>query len=262
MTNRGGKYILEFKTVQSNNIRVLFEVLKEVLLSDMNLIFTPTSIKVIELNASREGLVYLNLNSDAFEHYYCEKEINVGLNTTNFYKIIKISKNTDTVSFFIERDNDTMLGVKMENSDDNRLFESRMPLLDVPLNRLEIPKLEFPSVISLPSNKFQKYIKDLSSLGLDCIVEITSVGQQLIFKCIGEFSENKAIFGASSETTFNVDNDNEIIQGRFALKFLLLFTKATNLCNVVHIYLKNDYSIILEYTVGSLGSLRFILSPI
>jgi proliferating cell nuclear antigen len=257
-----GKYILDLKTVQSNNIRVLFEVLKEVLLADMNLIFTPTCIKVIELNASREGMVYLNLKSEAFEHYYCEKEINVGLNTTNFYKIIKISKNTDTVSFFIERENDTVLGVKMENSDDNRLFESRVPLLDVPLNRLEIPKLEFPSVISLPSSKFQKYIKDLNSLGTDCVVEITSVGQQLTFKCIGEFSENKAIFGTSAETTFNVDNDLEIIQGRFALKFLLLFTKATNLCNVVHIYLKNDYSIILEYTVGSLGSLRFILSPI
>jgi proliferating cell nuclear antigen len=256
-----GKYILDLKTVQSNNIKVLFEVLKEVLLADMNLIFTPTSIKVIELNASGEGMVYLNLKSEAFEHYYCEREINVGLNTTNFYKIIKISKNTDTVSFFIERNNDTMLGVRMENSDDNRLFESRVPLLDVPLKRLVIPKLEFPSVISLPSSKFQKYIKDLNSLGVDCIVEITSVGQQLMFKCIGEFSENKAIFGASADNTFKVDSDQEIIQSRFSLKFLLLFTKATNLCNVVHIYLKNDYSIILEYTVGSLGSLRLILSP-
>lgn len=257
-----GKYILDLKTVQSNNIKILFEVLKEVLLGDINLIFTPTCIKVVEMNESKVAMVYLNLKSEAFEHYYCEKEINVGLNTTNFYKIIKISKNSDTVCFFIERDCDTVLGIRMENSEDNRAFESKISLLDVPLTCLEIPKLEFPSVISLPSVKFQKYIKDLNSLGADCVLEITSVGQQLTFKCIGDFSENKAIFGNSMDTQFDIENDNEIIQGRFMLKFLLLFTKATSLCQAVHIYLKNDYSIILEYTVGSLGSLRFILSPI
>lgn len=256
------KYILDLKTVQSSNIKILFEVLKEVLLGDINLIFTPDNIKVVEMNDSRVAMVYLNLKSEAFEHYYCEREINVGLNTTNFFKIIKIAKNSDTISFFIERNREDVLGIRMENSEDNRVFESRVSLLDIPLVSLEIPKLEFPSVISLPSIKFQKYIKDLNSLGTDCVLEITSVGQQLTFKCEGDFSENKAIFGNSTDTNFAIDNDTEIIQGRFLLKFLILFTKATSLCQTLHIYLKNDYSIILEYTVGSLGSLRFILSPI
>lgn len=255
-------YILDLKTVQSSNIKILFEVLKEVLLGDINLIFTPDSIKVVEMNDSRVAMVYLNLKSEAFEHYYCEREVNVGLNTTNFYKIIKIAKNSDTISFFIEKNREDMLGIRMENSEDNRVFESRISLLDIPLTTLEIPKLEFPSVISLPSVKFQKYIKDLNSLGTDCVLEITSVGQQLTFKCLGDFSENKAIFGNSNDTNFDVNNDMEIIQGKFLLKFLILFTKATSLCQTLHIYLKNDYSIILEYTVGSLGSLRFILSPI
>lgn len=255
------KFILELKTVQSNNIKILFEVLKEVLLGDINIVFTPTNIKVVEMNQRQIAMVYLNLKSEAFEYYYCEREVVVGINTTNFYKIIKICKNSDTISFFIERDKEDFLGVRMENSDDNRIFESKIPLLDIPYSSLEIPTTEFESVISLPSTKFQKYIKDLNSLGTDSELEITSVGQKVIFSCKGDFSSNKAVIGKSLETKFQGET-TDVVQGRFHLKFLILFTKATNLSNVVHIYLKNDYSIILEYTVGSLGSLRFILSPV
>lgn len=253
-------YVLELKTVQSNNIKILFEVLKEVLLGDINIIFTPNSIKVVEMNQTKVAMVYLNLRSEAFEYYYCERDLYVGINTTNFYKIIKICKNSDTISFFIERDKEFLLGVRMENSDDNRVFESKIPLLDIPVMSLEIPNSEFESVISLPSIKFQKYIKDLNSLGTDCKLEITNIGQQVTFSCKGDFSTNKAIIGKSLDTRIN--GSNEVIQGTFLLKFLILFTKATSLCQTVQIYLKNDYSIIIEYTVGSLGSLRFILSPI
>ena len=262
MTSKNEKYVLNLKTVQSSNIKTLFEVLKEVLLGDINIIFTPDSVKVVEMNDSRMAMVYLNLQSEAFEQYHCEKEIHVGLNTTNFYKVIKIAKNSDTISFFIEKNKEEFLGVKMENMDDNRVFESRIPLLDIGSPVMEIPKLEYPTVISLPSVKFQKYIKDLNSLGTDCRLDITSVGQQLTFSCKGDFSDNKAVFGNSDDTNFNNNNSFEVIQGTFSLKFLILFTKATSLCQTVQIYMKNDFSIILEYCVGSLGSLRFILSPI
>jgi len=256
------KYILDLKTVQSSNIKILFEVLKEVLLGDINLIFTPENIKVVEMNATGVAVVYLNLKSEAFEYYYCEREIVVGINTTNFYKIIKIAKNTDTISFCIDRNYEDFLVVKMENSEDNRIFESKIPLLDIPLTSLEIPKIEFPCIISLPSVKFQKYIKDLNSLGTDCVLEITNVNQQLTFGSNGEFSKNKAIFGNSDDTKFKTNSEIDIIQGKFPIKFMILFIKATSLCQTVHMYLKNDYSLILEYTVGGLGSLRFILSPI
>lgn len=255
------EYSLYLKTVQSSNIKTLFEVLKEVLLGDINMIFSKENVKVVELNQNKLAMVFLNLCSDAFEQYSCEKEIHVGLNTTNFYKIIKIAKNSDAISFFIEKGKEDYLGIRMENRDDNKIFESKVPLLDIGSPVIEIPKLEYPSVITLPSIKFQKYIKDLNSLGTDCALNIMSVGQQLIFSCKGDFSENKAIIGESQDTTFKTINDLDIIQGTFSLKFLILFTKATSLCQTVQIYMKNDFSIILEYSVGSLGSLRFILSP-
>ena len=56
-------------------------------------------------------------------------------------------------------------------------------------------------------------------------------------------------------------NDNEIVQGVFALKHLVLFTKCTNLCNSIEMYLKNDYPLIIQYNVANLGAIKLCLAP-
>ena len=58
------------------------------------------------------------------------------------------------------------------------------------------------------------------------------------------------------------NNKDDIIQGLFALKHLVLFTKCTNLCNNVELYLKNDYPLIIRYSVASLGEIKLCLAPL
>ena len=53
----------------------------------------------------------------------------------------------------------------------------------------------------------------------------------------------------------------EIVQGVFALKHLCLFTKCTNLCNTIEMYLKNDYPLIICYSVANLGQIKLCLAP-
>ncbi len=257
-------FILEVKSIQSSNIKVLFEVLKEVLLTDINLIFTPNSIKVIEKEGTERAMVHLNLDSEAFERYYCEEEqIVVGINTTNFYKVIKINTSKDIISFYIERNKPNHFCVKIENSEDPEFFVSVFKILNLEKNYvMEIPSVEFDSEIILPSSKFQKKMKNLNSLGIDCNIEIKSIGQQLICSCEGEFSNNKVVFGSSDNVKIEGNNCVGITQGIFPLKFLILFTKATSLCKIVNIYLKNDFPIILKYSVGNLGYLKFVLNNI
>ena len=56
-------------------------------------------------------------------------------------------------------------------------------------------------------------------------------------------------------------NSYDIIQGVFSLKHLVLFTKCTNLCNGIQMFLENDYPLIISYQVGSLGDIKFCLAP-
>ena len=57
------------------------------------------------------------------------------------------------------------------------------------------------------------------------------------------------------------DNPEQIIQGVFALKYLVLFTKCTNLCNSINLFLKNDYPLIIKYDIASLGHIKLCLAP-
>ena len=40
-----------------------------------------------------------------------------------------------------------------------------------------------------------------------------------------------------------------------------MFTKATNLSKYIGIYLKNDFPMVIQYSIANLGELRFALSP-
>ena len=74
-----------------------------------------------------------------------------------------------------------------------------------------------------------------------------------------EFEVGETNGGLSIISTSN--NSNEIVQGLFELKFLLIFTKCTNLCNQVILFLKNDYPIIVTYQIATLGEIKLVLSP-
>ena len=61
----------------------------------------------------------------------------------------------------------------------------------------------------------------------------------------------------------NIELDNQHnASGTFYIKYLLLFTKSTNLCTTVEIYLKNKFPLILVYNVANLGKLQYCLAPL
>ena len=79
-------YILELKTVQSNAFRILIEALKEIL-TDANIEFDDSGMKISTMDASHTVLVHLKLDNDKFESYECQKKITIGVNMLNFFKL-------------------------------------------------------------------------------------------------------------------------------------------------------------------------------
>jgi proliferating cell nuclear antigen len=137
-----------------------------------------------------------------------------------------------------------------------------LKLFDTNVEDIQIPSLSFTSIIHMPSQDFQKICRDMNSLGDK--VEITSSAGDLIFKCIGDFAEQETII-RESQGAMRVQKQqgsNEIVQGVFQLKNLFLFTKCTNLCASIEIYLKNDAPLIIQYAVANLGSVKLVLAPI
>ncbi len=254
-------YIMYLRTVQSSAFRVLIEALKEIL-TDTNLEFDGENIKVIAMDPSHTVLVHLKLNSDKFEQYYCPNKLLLGINTINLFKLIKALQNNDILTLFVEKNNTNQLGIRMENGEANQITQYKMNLMDLNQENIQIPPIQFESVITLPSNNFQKICRDMFNLSDN--IEITSYDQQITFKCKGDIADQETTIGKSNTSGLEFSNthNTEIIQGIFSLKYLVLFTKCTNLSGSIELYLKNDYPLIIRYQVANLGEVKLCLAPI
>ena len=255
------KNILEIKTVQASAFRILVEALKEIL-TDANFECDETGIKMIAMDSSRTVLVHLKLHADKFESYVCTEKKVLGISMINLFRVIKTMNNNDTLTLFLEREKDSVLGIKIENSEKNTTSTFHLNLMDLHIDNIQIPSVEFESVITMPSTDFQKIIRDMHNYA--DLIDIKSVEDHLIFSCKGDFCSQETIIG-ETDTGMNFAKNkkpDEIIQGEFALKHLVLFGKCTNLCNSIQMFLKNDYPLVIKYTVATLGRLLLCLTPI
>jgi len=268
MDNNKGK-VLEIKTVQIAPFRTLMTALKDILL-ETNITFQPDGIRIVNMDKSHTILAHLFLDANKFESYMCKyPKIVIGVNMFHLFKLINTIDNDDTLTIFIEESEycDGVVGhlsLRFENGDIKQCKNQRLKLIEPEEEELEIPNVEFSSIINLPSTDFQKIIRDLSNLSER--LEIKSVENELIFKCQGPFADAEIVRSeCDNPNAFGFiknDDKEKIIQGEFSLKNLSYFIKCTNLCNSIEMYLENNLPLIVKYSVASLGSIKLCLAPL
>jgi proliferating cell nuclear antigen len=259
--------VLTIKTVQIAPFRTLMTALKDILL-ETNITFEPDGIRIINMDKSHTILVHLYLEAQNFEFYECKKEkIIIGVNMFHLFKLINSIDNDDTLTIYIEN-NDYVdgivshLGLKFENGEIKQCKTQKLRLIEPEPDELQYPDVKFSSIINLPSADFQKIIRDLSCISDK--LEIKSVGNELIFKCSGQFASAE-IHRAESDGSMGFilkQDSSKVIQGEFSLKNLGYFIKCTNLCSQIEIYLENDLPLVVKYDVASLGSIRLCVAQL
>ena len=254
--------LFEIRTVQSGAFRTLIEGLKEIL-AEANIEFDSTGIRIIDVDETHVVLTYLRLNADKFEYFYCPSKFILGVNMIYLFKLIKTLSNTDSLTLFLPASNPNKLGIKAENADKQTTNTWMMKLFDTNVDEIQIPNLNFSNIIHMPSVDLQKICRDMNALGEKLDVEITSSGTDLVFRCEGDFAEQETVM-SENNSTMKVQKSgsvSEVVQGIFQLKHLVLFTKCTSLCPSIELYLKNDFPLILRYTVANLGEVKLVLAP-
>jgi proliferating cell nuclear antigen len=259
--------VLTIRTVQIAPFRTLMTALKDILL-ETNISFKKDGLRIINMDKSHTMLAHLYLAAENFEEYECEKEkIIIGVNMFHLFKLINSIDNDDTLTIYIERKdyNDgivSYLGLKFENGDIKQCKTQKLRLIEPDAEELVEPDVKFSSVINLPSADFQKIIRDLSCISDK--LEIKSVGNELIFKCSGQFAtaEVRRVESDESMKFMQKPASSKIIQGEFSLKNLSYFIKCTNLCSQIEMYLENDLPLVVKYYVASLGEIKLALAAL
>jgi proliferating cell nuclear antigen len=270
--------VLELKTTQSVHIRTLIDSLNA-LLTDVNITFYPFHIDptssddkekkiggvvIKELNKTSSILIHCKLDADQFEHYeynYKHPKLTIGINLNNFLKCIKCMTNFDTMTWKIDDEDINKLIMILESEKEIKTF--KMNLMDLEDANYEIEPVKFPYSIILPTQDFQNYCKNMMSVTDK--IDIKSTNDNLFLSGKGELGVIDFQLTASNVSSGltivkNTDNVNEIVQGTFELKYLIIFTRCSSLCSHVNLFLKNNYPLIVQYSVAKLGQIKFVLS--
>lgn len=241
------------KTVQAIAIKSLLEVLKDII-NDVNVYFDSSGMKIVAFDVARVTLVHVKLDAENFEEYSCSKDVVLGINVSNTFKLLKSISNNDILSI---TDTDENLIITVSNSTKKSTSKFSIKLLDLNEDFLELPETPDADIkeTMIPSIDFQKIIRDMSNIGSELLVK--RVGNTVEFSCEGDFAEKQTIIEQVD------DVGAEGATGTFSLKYLSMFTKATILCPIVQIIQNADETpIILKYTIANLGELKFYLAPL
>lgn len=249
--------VLLIKSTHANRIRAVFEVLKEIV-HDVNIRVDHTGLKIVTMDGYGCALVYLKLWASGFEEFRCRGAFTLGVNMTSVFKLVKISDNQDIITLYLDAPDSNELGIKIQNAEKNSTTDFKLTLMDVDEKVLVMPDVEFDNVITMPSAYFQRLCRDMSYLS--DTMYIRSEGSRLVLGCKGDFARQETVIGEADAGMAISALSDKTIEGRFSLKYLSLFCKASSLAATIELFLKEDFPLILKYNVASMGELRFCVA--
>lgn len=157
--------------------------------------------------------------------------------------------------------------------ENDKVSEFNLNLLSIEADQLGIPETEYSSIVTMSAGEFTRICREMSQISetgkkkspfLIFLVTIETSKESIKFGVNGEIGGGNIVIKANEnekkeeQTILEVD---EPVSLSFALRYLNLFNKASNLSTQVVLSMSNDTPLVVEYKIENLGSLRFYLAP-
>jgi len=253
--------MFEARLVQGSLLKKVLEAIKD-LLNEATWDCAATGISLQAMDNSHVSLVSLNLRSDGFDKYRCDRNISLGMNLTSMSKILKCASNDDIITIKAQDDADTVTLV-FESKNQEKISDYEMKLMNLDAEHLGIPETEYSCVVKMPAAEFQRICRDLSQIGDSVVISCSKEG--IKFSATGDLGTGNI----KLVQTANVDKEEdavviemqEPVSLTFACRYLNSFTKATPLSSQVSLSMSADVPLVVEYKIEDMGSVCYYLAP-
>ena len=132
-------------------------------MQDCNFDCNDSGIGLQAMDNSHVALVSMRLQSSAFQDFRCDRNIALGINLGSLTKVLRAAGNDDILSIKAE-DAPDVVNLTFETSNQDRISEYDIKLMDIDQEHLGIPETDYSAEIKLPSLEFQRICRDLSAL--------------------------------------------------------------------------------------------------
>lgn len=276
------KYSLYLKTTHIKELKILFEILKE-LLDDINIVIkkkknkdtkskekfdSDSGIKILQFNNDGTLIVKVFLDYKDFSKFYVDTtKITIGITISELYKYLKSINDNDILILSMEKNNKQNLILEAYNEKNCSKNECLLKLLELDNPKQLFNECELEFVITMSTAEFNKICKEFAAISE--YIEIICSASKIIFQTKGDSLIRKLSFQNCSEkkTQDGVHIDTKIVDKNytveliFLLEYLTRFNKCTQLSDKVMLYLRQNSPIFIQYQIASIGNLIIANSP-
>merc|ERR1711988_1175450 len=162
------------------------------------------------------------------------------------------------------QDGSDQVGFQCESSEDDRIADFEMKLMEVESEHMEIPDQAYKVIVKMPSAELQKICRDLKEFGETMQVRASKEG--IRFTVNGDIGSGNVMLkpreAEKPEDGVSL-TVHEPVTATFALRYLANFSKAAPLCGAVELCIGADTPLSVKYELekSENGFLQFYLAP-
>ncbi|TQS39402.1 hypothetical protein Golomagni_00072 [Golovinomyces magnicellulatus] len=253
--------MLEARLEQADLLKKIVDAIKD-LVQDCNFDCNDSGVALQAMDNSHVALVSMMLKAESFSPYRCDRNLALGLNLASLTKVLRAAQGDDILTIKAEDAPDS-LNLLFESSENDRISEYDLKLMDIDQEHLGIPDTEYAATISMPSSEFKRICVDLMALSESVSIETNKDGVK--FLCSGDIGNGAVTLRSHTNVEkpeMNVEIElTEPVALTFSLKYLVNFCKASALSKTVKLCLSNEVPLLVEYNLAGSSYLRFYLAP-
>ncbi|XP_015605880.1 proliferating cell nuclear antigen [Cephus cinctus] len=253
--------MFEARLVQSVILKKVLEAIKD-LLTEATFECSDCGIQLQAMDNAHVSLVSLNLRSDGFDKYRCDRNLSMGMSVPCMSKILRCASSEDTVTLRAWDNPDTIVFV-FESPNRDKISEYEMKLINLDQEHLGIPETLYSCVVKMPSQEFARICRDLSQFGDAMTIACSKEG--IKFSAAGDYGTANVKLAQTAETENQeeavVVEMKEPVKLTFSCRYLNSFVKATPLCAQVQLSMSAEVPLVCEYQIGEIGHIRYYLAP-
>lgn len=253
--------MFEARIIEGKIFKQLIEAIKD-LVTQANFDCSDEGMSIQAMDSSHVSLVEVKLRETGFDHYRCDRQVNIGIDSNNMSKILKCAGNDDILTLKAEDEPDTLM-LQFEDKKKERTSDFEMNLVEISDEQLGIPDTEYSCTVRMPSMDFQRIIRDMATLGDTCTIACSKEGVR--FRVSGDLGEGNILIRATSSSEKEEENVlidvDEPVELTFAMRYLQHFIKATSLGPSVVISMSEGVPVVIEYPIEEIGHVKYYLAP-
>jgi proliferating cell nuclear antigen len=224
-------------------------------------------IRIIEIDEHETLLVYVKLNASNFIDFYVKyPEYSVGLDLQQLNYYLKNMTKDNVLKIYVDKDDEQNIVFEGNNDVAGSNIKHTQKVMDLDNEKKNLPtQSNFEMIVTISTAEFHNLCRNLTKYSE--YIEITCTKKELKFSCKGDSAKVVKKFtnkdnGVRIDCLDKTGKKANIFHGIYELRHLVTFGKSRSLCDEMCLYLKNDYPLFIQYSVGVIGKMLIALIPI